>query len=74
MRHPPVAEVGVRGCSSNGGWLTLRGAAFAQHTKSILDTSNQRWALRPCGSCKGAGFWMSHPTIQFLRLPDQLPY
>jgi hypothetical protein len=40
----------------NGGWLTLRSAAFARHTKSILAKTKQRWVARLCGSCKGAGF------------------
>src|ERR1700726_2404210 len=36
--------------------LLIRSPAFAQHTKSILATTKQRWVARPCGSCKGAGF------------------
>jgi hypothetical protein len=36
--------------------LLIRSAAFAQHTKSILATTKQRWVARPCGSHKGAGF------------------
>jgi hypothetical protein len=44
------------GYSNSGGWLTVRSAAFAQHTKSIPATTKQRWVARPCGACKGAGF------------------
>jgi hypothetical protein len=40
---------------AHGWWLTLRSAAFAQHTKSIPATSKQRWVPHPCGFCKGAG-------------------